>query len=312
VASNSEEPRPGLAQGARGSAGTLFAALYGELVPHPDRDPDTNRDAYIQFHDRSLAMGWLDNLATAVRNTADGAEERKVGAAGLWGMNDAGVDHPLATPEASPVAWFQVDVAPVPGDRPLPVQPFLRCAGDVTARIGTLRLRAVQLLLPVQGLDTSARPGQARMPSLLTAAWFGDGHPQSRTPVRITLDSGQAPDISAAAPEMREWMDRLNQDVFVCKSHSLTEHDPLTTTPPLPDNLWNGPPLHRATFHGTLAEWSLDALGWLGGFLADLSARQGVTTPMLLTASRSSGTVLHQRSVALMEGSTARVSVRRG
>ncbi|KWW97422.1 hypothetical protein TH66_17310 [Carbonactinospora thermoautotrophica] len=284
---NSEEARPGLAPGARSPAGTMFAALYGELAPHPWRDPDTAQDAYFLFHTRSLAMGWLDDITTAVRKTAGGIEERELGAAGLWSMNDAGRDHPLAAPEASLVAWFQVGVEPVFDDRPLPVQPFLRCAGDAVARIGSLMLQAVQVLLPVQGLDTSSRPEYARMPSLLTAGWFGDCDPQSRTPVRVTLDSGQAPSIPSAAPQMRELMSRLDQDVFVCESHSLADHDPLTMKPPFDDSFWNGPSLHRATFHGTLAEWSLDALGWLGGFLADLSARQGVTTPLLFTASRS-------------------------
>lgn len=121
-----EEARPRLAPGTRRHAGTRFAAPHGELVPHPWRDPDTDRDAYFLFHLRSLAIGL----------------------AGLWSMNDAGQDHPLAAPEASLVAWFQLGVEPVSGDRPLPVQPFLRCAGDAAARIGTLRLRAVQVLLP--------------------------------------------------------------------------------------------------------------------------------------------------------------------
>lgn len=265
----------------------MFAAVYGELAPHPWRDPDTARDAYLLFHERSLAMGWLDDVATAVRRTAGGIEEREIGAAGLWSMNDAGQDHPLAAPEASLVAWFQVGIEPVSGDRPLPVQPFLRCAGDAAARIGTLRLQAVQVLLPVHSLDTSSRPEYARMPSLLTAGWFGDRDPQSGTPVRVTLDSGQAPLIPSAAPQMRERMSRLDQDVFACESYSLADHDPLTMEPPFDDSFWNGPSLHRATFQGMLAEWSLDALGWLGGFLADLSARHGVTTPLLLTASRS-------------------------
>jgi hypothetical protein len=124
------------------------------------------------------------------------------------------------------------------------------------------------------------------MPSLLTAGWFGDCDPRARTPVRVTLDSGQATSIPSAAPHMRERMSRLDQDVFVCDSYSLADHDPLTMPPPFDDSFWNGPPLHRATFHGTLAEWSPDALGWLGGLLADLSARHGVTTPLLLTAVR--------------------------
>jgi hypothetical protein len=264
----------------------MFAALYGELAPHPWRHPDTAQDAYFLFHRRSLAMEWLDDIAIAVRKTAGGTEEREFGAPGLWSMNDAGQDHPLAAPEASLVVWFQVGVERVSDDRPLPVQPFLRCAGDAAARMGTLRLQAVQMLLPVQSLDISSRPEYARIPSLLTAGWFGDCDPQSRMPVRVTLDSGQAPSIPSAASHMRERMSRLDQDVFVYESHSLADHDPLTMRPPFADSFWNGPSLHRATFHGTLVEWSLDALGWLGGFLADLSARQGVTTPLLLTASR--------------------------
>jgi hypothetical protein len=37
------------------------------------------------------------------------------------------------------------------------------------------------------------------------------------------------------------------------------------------------------TFHGELAEWSIDALGWLGAFLAEASSQHGVTAPLLLT-----------------------------
>lgn len=263
----------------------MFAALYGELTPHPWRDPDNDQDAYILFYDRSLAMGWLDDIGVTVRQTAAGVEERTVGTAGLWGMNDAGEAHPLAAPGASLVAWFQVGVEPGSGDRPLPVQPFLRCAGDAAARIGTVRLRAVQVLLPVQILDTSSRQEAALMPSLLTANWFRAGDPRAKTPVRVTLDSGQAPSIPSAAPRMWERMRRLEQDVFVCGPPVLA--DPAVAAPPFDDGLWNGPAQHRATFHGLLAEWSLDAIGWLGGFLADLSARHGITTPLLLTVVRT-------------------------
>ncbi len=43
------------------AAGTMFAALYGELVPHAWRDPESEHDAYSLFYHRSLAMGWLDD-----------------------------------------------------------------------------------------------------------------------------------------------------------------------------------------------------------------------------------------------------------
>ncbi|TDC37558.1 hypothetical protein E1211_10130 [Micromonospora sp. 15K316] len=280
-----DQAEPGLAPGTRRPAGTLFAALYGELTPHPWRH--TDRDAYSFFSDRSLAMGWLDDVGGVVRQTAGGVEETRTGAPGLWGMNDAGQRHPLADAGSSLVAWFQVGVEPVAADRPLPVQPFLRCAGDAAARLGALRLDAVQVLLPVQGLDVAAHPQRAPVPSLRAVGWFADADPRSRTRVRVTLDSGQEPSAPAVARRMSESLRRLEQDVFVCESHSLTDHDPLATRPPFDDRFWPGPPRYRVTFHGTLAEWSLDALGWLGGFLADLAASHGVTTPLLLTAGPS-------------------------
>ncbi|MDI5981154.1 hypothetical protein [Amycolatopsis magusensis] len=234
-----DEARPGLAPGTRSPSGTLFAALYGSLVRHPGHDP--GRDAYILFHDRSLAMGWLDVL---------------------WGMNDAGEEHPLAAPGLA--GWFQVGV--VPG--PLPVQPFLRCAGDVLAHLGTLDLDAVQVLLP-------PGPGPA---SSATAAWFGDAG--LGTPVRVTLDSGQDPSIPAAAARFRERM--AEQSVFACESTGFSTEP----KPPFDDSSWNGPPRQAASFHGTLAEWSVDAIGWLGGYAAGLCADAGVPVPTLLTVSR--------------------------
>lgn len=233
----------------------MFAALYGELTPHPWRDPDL--DAYFLFHHRSVAMGWLAR----------------------WGMNDAGEQHPLAASEPPLAAWFQVGVEPLPDDGPLPVQPFLRCAGDATERIGRLRLRAAQVLLPVEALRAEA----AFPPALGAAGWFAAADPASRAPVRVTLDSGQAATVPGAAPRLYHEINSFDQSVFACDAYSLVNHDPLIG-PPFDDRLWNGPPAHRTTFDGTLAEWSPDAIGWLGAFLADLCARNGVASPVLLTA----------------------------
>lgn len=250
---------PGLVQGSRGTAGTLYAAIYGGLTPRPDREPVTDRDTYIQFHDRAQAMGWLDTL---------------------WDMNDAGRDHPLAAPGSPLVAWFQAGACPVPDSRSLPVRPFLSCAGDVTARLGQLRMQAAQVLLPVQSLDISARPEHARMPSLQAAAWFDDV--RCWTTVHLTVDSGQDPVIHQAAHRLHRGLTELARDVFRCESR--IELDPVS--PPLPDGVWSGPPRHRASFQGTLIEWSLDAVGWLGEFIADLAARESSGVPLLLTVSR--------------------------
>ncbi|MEU4832261.1 hypothetical protein [Streptosporangium sp. NPDC023615] len=259
---------------------TMFVALHGELVPHPWRDPlVASSDAYSLFLSRSSAMGWL----TEATSDASG---------GLWGMNDAG-QGPGVGSEPSHIAWFQVSLtAPVPGDRPLPVQAFLSCAGDVTTRLGTLSLRAVQVLLPVRGPDPSAEtpPGTSSrlggvIPLLQDAGWFADGDPRRRTAVRMTLDGGRDPSVRSAAPGMLGWMRGFEQDVLRCDSFSLTDDHPVPASPVI-DELWHGPARHRATFHGDLAEWSTDALGWLAAFLAEAASLHGVATPLMLTIDR--------------------------
>lgn len=258
----------------------MFAALHGELALHQWRDPFiASSDAYSLFVARSSAMGWL----------AEAAEDAS---GGVWGMNDAGQD-PGAGSQPSRIAWFQVSlIEPVPAGRPLPVQAFLACAGDVVARIGTLRLHAVQVLLPAQSIDASTG-ALSRVKAVKTlfqdTGWFADCDPHLRTQLRVALDGGQDPSIRSAAPEMLQWMKESKQDVFSCDSFSLTNDDDMVLTPAVIDELWLGPARHRATFRGTLAEWSLDALGWLAAFLADASSRHGVSTPLMLTARRSEG-----------------------
>jgi len=80
---------------AIGVARTMFAALYGELVLHPRRDPlaELSEDAYSLFYARSAAMGWL---TPAVEGAAGG----------LWGMNDAEAG-PGSGPRPTRVACFR-------------------------------------------------------------------------------------------------------------------------------------------------------------------------------------------------------------
>ncbi|MEE1943304.1 hypothetical protein V1L54_28530 [Streptomyces sp. TRM 70361] len=278
--------RPGVAPGSRRTAGTMFAALYGDLVPHDWLGPEPENDAYSLFHHRSLAMGWLDDVGTVI--SADVPGGRAVGAEGLWAMNDAGWGRPLApdTARSAPAAWFQVEAQAVPRDRPLPVQPFLRCAGDAVARFGTLHLAAVQLLLPVQGLAPSSRPSGAFLPSMHSVSWFGDTDPRSRTRVEVGVNSGRNPRIPAVAEQLADTLGQLNQHVLVCTSYE-TGSPRTAPAPPFHDTFWNGPPLHGVTLRGELAEWSLDAVGSLGEVIADLGAHLGVRSPLLLTVTRS-------------------------
>ncbi len=282
-------PTPGYREGVRlsiesvtfatGVARTLFAALFGEFVLHPRPDPlaELSEDAYSLFHARSAAMGWL---TPAVQGASGG----------LWGMNDADAG-PGSGPQPQRVAWFQV-VLTGPAGKLLPVQPFLVCAGDVVARLGTLRLEALQVLLPerdspADGLPASRSGIQVAWPLLNALNWFADCDPRLRAPARVTLDGGPDPSIRATAPAIMQWVQEIRQDVFVCDSFSLDDDDHLILRPIPFEEGRPSTAHHRVTFRGTLADWSLCALGWLAAFLADGSSRHGVSTPLMLTADRS-------------------------
>ena len=255
---------------------TMFAALHGEFAEHSWRDPAVAAtDAYSLFVARSSALGWL----------ADTAE---YGVGGVWGMNDAGHD---PDDGAQPLRrlWFQVALNdPIAAGQPLPVQAFLACAGDVVARMGVLRLQGIQILLPVEALTPTLSVIDALRSLLVSAGWFADSDVRLCTQVWATMDGGQDPSIHAAAPGMFQQMQTIRQDVFVCDSFSLKD-DAVVLQPAVRNELWSGPSQHRATFHGTLVEWSLDALGWLAAFLASVSSQHGVTTPLMLTVSRPEG-----------------------
>ncbi len=264
---------------ATGVARTMFAALFGELVPHPRSASlgESSEDAYSLFYARSAAMGWL---TPAVQGASGG----------FWGMNDAEAG-PASGPQPQRAAWFQVVLTgPAPG-KLAPVQPFLSCAGEVVARMGTLTLEAVQVLLPERdppggGLPASPSGMRVAWPLLDALDWFTDCDPRLRAPVRVTLDGGPDPSVRAAAPAIAKWVQELRQDAFQCESFSLADDDHLVLRPiPFEDGRAS-PPHHRVTFRGTLAEWSLDALGWLAAFLADGSSRHGISTPLIFTADR--------------------------
>lgn len=253
---------------------TLFAALHGAFTRHPWHDPvAAEADAYSLFVARSSALGWL----------ADPAEHA---GSGVWGMNDAGQD-PNDDTQPLRRIWFQVALhdAIAPG-QPLPVQAFMACASNVVARLGTLQLQGLQLLLPV-GCLTPTRSGLDDLhPLLVDAGWFADSDPYLRTRIRVTVDGGEDPSIHTAAPRMLPWMQAIRQAVFVCDSYSFTD-ETMVLQPAVPNALWRGPAQYQTTFHGMLVEWSLDALGWLAAFLASTSAHHGMRSPVMLTISRN-------------------------
>jgi hypothetical protein len=118
---------------------------------------------------------------------------------------------------------------------------------------------------------------------------FSNLAPNSGRWVWSTLDGGQDPAVRAAAPGLLGWTRELKQDVFSADLPSLTGDAEMELDPGIIDELWNGPAQHRVAFHGILAEWSPDALGWLAALLAQASARHGVDGPLMAVISAAGG-----------------------
>lgn len=273
--------------GRSGATRTMFAALYGGFVPY-EPVVEGVEDAYGLFHARSASMGWL----TGPREGASG---------GFWAMNEA-ISEANPGPEPWRVALFQVALTGRTPGGELPLQPFLACAGETMSRLGVLRLDALQLLLPEPDLDAPADATADEPFSPVTIPdvevtttwsliagrpWFAGPEPPSRIPVRVTLDGGSDPAIQRVAQLLLRWLQAANQNIYNATSFSLSDEAHLVLGPVRLDReFMTNDAHHRVTLHGTLAQWSLDALGWLAAFIADVCAKLHVDGPLLMTADR--------------------------
>jgi hypothetical protein len=269
--------QPGLAPDTASPRVAMLAALYGSLVRDPWLDPGPPPQAHALFGQRSAAMGWLDDRS-------DETGETKAGLRGLWTMYDAGWGDPEGA--NSPISWFHVGIRPESGRHGLPVQPFLRCAGDVTIRIGKVDINAVVLLLPSQIIDVSPEIWSASLASSNPTYWFSYGNAQSRAAVKIDLRAGIGSAIADIGDSLKNDMRELDHHVFTWVSHAV-ERPPPDQSLPFDDSLWNGPAQSGITVQGMLAEWSLEAIGWLGETLTEAIARLGMHAPVVLTVHRS-------------------------
>ncbi|MDT0329834.1 hypothetical protein [Nocardiopsis lambiniae] len=245
----------------------LFCALHGTMEPHPWYDPAT-ADPYILFHARSHTRRWL-------AAPDDGRPE-----AGLWGMNDAGLD-PLD--EDSRRLWFQVSQQPLARPRrAVPAQQMLDCAGAVADRVGRLDLEAAQLLVPLQELPPG--PHEGAYGDLVSALpWFAELPARARTAVTVSLDSGTGTEAADAAPAMVERLREIRQQVFTDITAAPGRDAARGLTPGIPDFPAVGAEGHRATFEGYLAEWSCEATGWLMALICEAAIEQGVRVPVVAT-----------------------------
>lgn len=267
-------PSPAPVPGGADGAATIAAALHGIIAPHPWRTsaPGTP-DAYILFRARSVAMGWQSG-------TVPGAT------AGSWSVEDAGADEIRVWDHPGRVAWFQARVTdPVLPERPLPIQPFLACAGHVVARLGQFELHGAQVLvpMPVLGRRAGGHPLGGIDSSMSAATSFVDIEPSATTAVRVTVEGDMGADPSAAVTDALHWIRPVRQTVL--RPRGLTS-DAVVLEPGVGEGLWTGRPEARATFSATMAEWSLDAIGWAVAFFAEVMHQHGVRRPLLVSVAR--------------------------
>ena len=242
----------------------MFVGVYGILHVHPWLDPtQLEDDAYSLFAARAVSMGWA---------SADGHGPA------LWGMNDAGQD---LRSGATRVAWFQVEVAePGNGDRPLPVQPVLVCAGDTLRRIGRLDLTAVSILLPL----ASGGPSVAPLVSGLN--WFTPADPGARCAVHLTVEPGEDDVVRPVADEVTVALRRTNTGPFTVDA-VLPDGSAPAPEPAVVDDLWLGEDRHPVTFACSVPEWTPDAIGWLVALVGEGCRTAGVRTSVLVSVGRA-------------------------
>lgn len=245
---------------------TVFAGVYGSFRPHAWIDAaQMTDDAYSLFAARAASMGWASYGA---------ADTGPV----LWGMNDAGQDWNAAT---SRVAWFQVGVAePGHEPRPLPIQPVLTCARDTLARVGTLNLSSVSLLLPL------AAAGSSTEHLVSGRNWFSTSDPAARTAVHLTVEPGEVDAVRPVATTILESLQRLDTGPFAVET-LLPGSRAVVPVPPVVDDLWLGSGRHPVTLACSTPEWSIDAVGWLVGVVAAACTAAGVRTSVLVSAVRA-------------------------
>ena len=139
-------------------------------------------------------------------------------------------------------------------------------------------------MLPLDRLDPSDRA--ALFPQVDGLGWWAPRDPAAEMRVRMTIDSGQDPTAPTVARAVVDGLNGLDQDVVRADPASLADPHPEPPSLRFSDHLWPGPPSARASFTATLAEWSLDTIGWAGSVLADVAVESGLRTPTVLTVSR--------------------------
>lgn len=262
-----------------GDPEALFVALHGSFTRNPWQEAEQGPFADYLLRDRSQALSLSFDVGGGAGLGVAGLHR----SSDLWSVYDAGPEPIGSSPPGEPIAWFHV-LARTAMNEPLPIRALIVCCDDSVARLGTLGLDAVQMLLPLSHIDPSART--ELYPSVDGTGWWLNSDPGARVSVRISLDSGSHPSAPRRAPAILDRLASLDQDVVRFDPNSLGSAHHNAPDFVFSDHLWPGPPHYRAAFDASLAEWNPDTVGWLASLLADVAATEQVRTPILVTVTR--------------------------
>jgi hypothetical protein len=218
----------------------------------------SEEDCYSIFHG-------LSSLAGVLRSPNPDEPTR-----GLWEMNDAGGPW-LGNDPTGRRGQFQV--RPITdGNRPLPVEAFTMAAVAAVRRFGPLELHGLEYYLPID-LAGPATSGLEH-----GRHWFALAEARRRTPLTVTLDSGDSSVVVERRHEILQTLEDVSPAAEALAPAVSPDAEPADFADPVPWRWWlgEGPP-HTVTLSATATEWTPLAVGRVVTFVVEACRSIGMT-----------------------------------
>lgn len=144
------------------------------------------------------------------------------------------------------------------------------------ARVGTIEVQTVQTMLPVNPTFDFFHHLQGCLNV------FEVSSPDTRTPVRITIDTGDSDAAAALIDATSAHMTAIPDAPVEVVDVTTDDGASVVPDPPTDDDRI-GPPHHRATVRALLVEWSLTSLGWTTELVSHALSRAGADQNVLIS-----------------------------
>lgn len=236
----------------------LAVGVFGDLDAD-ERIHAFEGDCYSAFHALSALMGHLSSARAGDAAT------------GLWSMNDAGGPW-LGGDSAGRRGQFQVD-PDGEGMLPLPIEPFTATATAALERFGALTLHGLEYYLPLSvGGPASRRIAAGH-------EWFTLASPETRTPLKITIDGGESSEVADRRRALVEALNVVSPSSEGLEASLLDDAASVDFADPVPWRWWlgEGHPSRTVTLAATATEWTPLALGRVVSLISEACRHTGLT-----------------------------------